>query len=100
MNQFRSDSFRSYNFSSNQERNNQGSPFSSQSEASSSAVLAPLSKGWFWFFHSLLFKNFKAFSQLEHLWAIEKRAGMADSSKEMGFLNPNFPFFSESGGAV
>ena len=23
-----------------------------------------------------------------------------NSSKEMGFLNPNFPFFSESGGAV
>ena len=22
------------------------------------------------------------------------------SSKEMGFLNPNFPFFSKSGGAV
>ena len=30
----------------------------------------------------------------------DKFLGLEFSSKEMGFLNPNFPFFSESGGAV
>ena len=29
-----------------------------------------------------------------------RRVTLKYSSKEMGFLNPNFPFFGESGGSV